>query len=62
MAKIEDQLFSDIYFTPENIAYVHDGEALYNQLIEISEVILPFAEPVWKTLDEQMSNGLPALI
>lgn len=29
MAKIEDQLFSDIYFTPENIAYVHDGETRY---------------------------------
>lgn len=34
-----------------------DGEALYNQLIEISEVILPFAEPVWKTLDEQYKAG-----
>lgn len=29
MTKIEDQLFSDIYFTPENIAYVHDGETRY---------------------------------
>ncbi len=34
-----------------------DGEALYRQLIEISEVILPFAEPVWKTLDEQYKAG-----
>lgn len=34
-----------------------DGEALYKQLIEISEVILPFAEPVWKTLDEQYKAG-----
>ncbi len=29
MPKIEEQLFSDIYFTPENIAYVHDGETRY---------------------------------
>ncbi len=34
-----------------------DGEELYKQLIEISEVVLPFAEPVWKTLDEQYSAG-----
>lgn len=34
-----------------------DGEELYKQLIEISEVILPFAEPVWKTLDEQYKAG-----
>lgn len=29
MAKIDDQLFSDIYFTPEGIIYVHDGETRF---------------------------------
>ena len=29
MAKIEEQMFSDLYFTPERIAYVHDGETRY---------------------------------
>ena len=29
MAKIDEQLFSDIYFTPEQVIYVHDGETRF---------------------------------
>lgn len=34
-----------------------DGAKLLEQLNEIAEVVLPFAEPVWKTLDEQYTAG-----
>ncbi|MCQ2914106.1 MAG: Flp pilus assembly complex ATPase component TadA [Alphaproteobacteria bacterium] len=29
MAKIDEQLFSDVYFTPEGVIYVHDGETRF---------------------------------
>ncbi|MCQ2966177.1 MAG: GspE family protein [Alphaproteobacteria bacterium] len=29
MAKIDEQLFSDIYYTPEGVIYVHDGETRF---------------------------------
>lgn len=34
-----------------------DAQELLAQLNEIAEVVLPFAEPVWKTLDEQYVAG-----
>lgn len=34
-----------------------DRAKLLEQLNEIAEVVLPFAEPVWKTLDEQYTAG-----
>ena len=48
MATIDEQLFSDIYYTPENIIYVHDGETRFG----LKELHVDDAKPFHDALEK----------